>query len=894
MAVASPSGNASVTTSHRFLPLLVALFVGSGSAALIYEIVWLQMLQLVVGATAVSLGVLLGTFMGGMCIGSLLLPRLISSKAHPLRVYAVLEIGIAICGIIILWAVPYFGEVYGGLGFPHGAMGIFWRAVMAVIFLLPPTILMGATLPAIARWVETTPRGVSWLGFFYGGNIVGAVIGCLVAGFYLLRVHDMAIATYCAMAINAIVAGLAFLFASMAPHESQSTIASSADKSNDRWLEVPSGTWTVYLAICLSGLTALGAEVVWTRVLSLTFGGTVYTFSIILGVFLMGLGIGSSIGAIVARTVDSPRVALGACQLLVAAGIIWAGYMTAASMPFWPIDPSLANKSLASEVSQWYTFQMNMARSVWAILPAACFWGASFPLAIAAAAGPGQEPGRLVGGLYAVNTVGAILGALAFSMWIVPALATPDVADLLKQDTLTLGTQRAQQLLIVIAVISGMIALLPIGRRTANAPESSAAFAWWCVTAAVIGVPAILLASHLPAMPWGLAAEGRFMAARQYENELALDKGIVTEEEIPAWTDRGYAPEPDKYCLYVGEGMNVTVAVTQSNRWGTRSFHGSGKVQASSDPTDMRLQRMLGHIPALVHPNPKTVLVVACGAGVTAGSFIPHPEVEEIVICDIEPLVPNHVTPFFDKQNHNIVGRYVNNKVTDRHFIESGRVKLVYDDGRHYINTLKDKKFDIITSDPIDPWAKGTAALNSEEYYQKCKDHLNEGGVMALWMPIYESDEPTLKSVIATFFKVFPEGILWTNDSGRSGYDAVLFGQTGPTRINITELQARLDREDQKPVKDSMRDVGFNSIAELLGTYGGDARRMAKWSEGAEINTDRNMRLQYLAGLSLNSYKEQELLDGILKYYEFPTDIFSGSEEDIADLKVELAKHGRE
>jgi spermidine synthase len=340
--------------------------------------------------------------------------------------------------------------------------------------------------------------------------------------------------------------------------------------------------------------------------------------------------------------------------------------------------------------------------------------------------------------------------------------------------------------------------------------------------------------------------------------------------------------------------MNVTVAVTQSNRWHTRSFHGSGKVQASSDPTDMRLQRMLGHIPALVHPNPKTVLVVACGAGVTAGSFIPHPEVEEIVICDIEPLVPTYVTPFFSKENHNIVGRYVNGKVTDKGFLESGRVKLVYDDGRHYINTLKDKKFDIITSDPIDPWAKGTAALNSYEYYKKCKEHLNEGGVMALWMPIYESDEPTLKSVIATFFKVFPDGILWTNDSGRSGYDAVLFGQTGPTKINITELQARLDREDQKPVKDSMSAVGFNSIAELFGTYGGDAVRMTEWTAGAEINTDRNMRLQYLAGLSLNSYKEQELLDGILDHYEFPTDIFSGDDDDIADLKVELANHGRE
>jgi spermidine synthase len=892
MSAATSPANASITSSHRFLPLLVALFVGSGCAALIYEIVWLQMLQLVIGATAVSLGVLLGTFMGGMCLGSLLLPRLISEKAHPLRVYAYLELGIAVCGLFILFGVPMFEGIYAGLGLPHGAVGIFWRAVVAVIFLLPPTVLMGATLPAVARWVETTPRGVAWLGFFYGGNIVGAVVGCLLAGFFLLRVYDMQVATYCAMALNFAVAGLAILFASAAPYEPQRVSVGNRDRS---LIDTTApGAWVVYLTIGLSGLTALGAEVVWTRVLSLTFGGTVYSFSIILGVFLMGLGIGSSVGALVSRTVQSPRLALGICQLCAAGGIAWAGYVTSLWMPFWPTDPSAAR-------SQWFVIQLDMARAIFAVLPGACFWGASFPLALAAAAGPGKEPGRLVGGLYAINTIGAILGALAFSMWVIPALATPEPAQLWAQSELTLGTQRAQQILIAVAFISGMIALLPVGRtaaataRPSTEPDLSALF-WWLGGGVVAGAAALVAIAYLPAIPWGLAAHGRFMASRMHpdSNELALDAGIVREEEIPAWVDAPYDPNPDTYCLYMGEGMNVTVAVTQSNRYGTRSFHGSGKVQASSEPTDMRLQRMLGHIPALVHKNPKSVLVVACGAGVTAGSFIPHPEVDEIVICDIEPLVPTYVTPFFSKENFNIVGRYVNGRVTDRHFIENGRVKLVYDDGRHYINTLKDKKFDVITSDPIDPWAKGTAALNSREYYQKCKDHLNPGGVMALWMPIYESNEETLKSVIATFYEVFPKGILWTNDSGSAGYDAVLFGQPEGTVVDFQELQARLARDDHEPVRESMREVGFNSIFELLGTYGGDGQRMQKWCEGAQINTDRNMRLQYLAGMALNTYEEKKLLDGILKYYEFPDDIFKGSESDIERIKQELANNGRQ
>src|ERR1700741_3658033 len=160
-------------TSRRYLPALVLLFIGSGCAALIYEIVWFQLLQLVIGSSSISLGILLGTFMGGMCLGSLLLSRVISPKQHPLRVYAMLELGIGVLGLVILVAMPLVGSIYTAWG-GEGVFGIIFRAIVAGICLLPPTMLMGATLPAISRWVETTPEGVSWLGFFYRGTILGA------------------------------------------------------------------------------------------------------------------------------------------------------------------------------------------------------------------------------------------------------------------------------------------------------------------------------------------------------------------------------------------------------------------------------------------------------------------------------------------------------------------------------------------------------------------------------------------------------------------------------------------------------------------------------------------------------------------------------------------------
>ena len=189
-----PPTPASHDAKHRFLPGLVFLFVGSGCAALIYEIVWFQMLSLSLGSSAVSLGVLLGTFMGGMCLGSLLPPGVVSARHHPVLVYAVLEAAIGVSGLLILLVLPAVVRLYDSLGGP-GVVGLAARGFVAAVCLLLPTLLMGATLPAIARHVEATPCGISWLGFFYGGNVVGAVLGCLLAGFYLLRVHDVTIAT---------------------------------------------------------------------------------------------------------------------------------------------------------------------------------------------------------------------------------------------------------------------------------------------------------------------------------------------------------------------------------------------------------------------------------------------------------------------------------------------------------------------------------------------------------------------------------------------------------------------------------------------------------------------------------------------------------------------------
>ncbi|MDO8539453.1 MAG: fused MFS/spermidine synthase [Opitutaceae bacterium] len=784
------------SVAPRFLPLLLALFVGSGCAALIYEIVWFQLLQLVIGSSAISLAVLLGTFMGGMGLGSVAFSRVIAPTCHPLRVYAMLELGIAATGIAVLFAMPVMSRIYLNL-VGHGMPGILLRASVCAACLLPPTVLMGATLPAIARWVRGTPRGISWLGFFYGGNTVGAVAGCLLAGFYLLRVHDVAVATYTAVALNTGVAAVALILARSASFSPAPRVGEAAGAELAGLAATPANS--VLIAIGLSGFCALACEVVWTRVLSLFLGATVYTFSLILAVFLTGLALGSSAGAALARHTLRPRIALGCCQCLQALTIAWAAYSMATSLPYWPAGtPTVA--------APWVKFQFDLVRCAWAILPAAILWGASFPLALAAIATPSRDVAQIVGRAYAANTLGAIAGAVLASMAFIPAF----------------GSQLTQQLLIGVSVI-GAFLVLP---RPAIAGS----------VAAVAGCAALLV----PKLPWELVAYGRQVATSQYGAQ----------------------------AIYLGEGMNASVAVSETSD-GSRFFHVSGKTEASSLPKDMRLQRMLGHLPALLHPRPKSVLIVGCGAGVTSGSFVLHPSIERIVICDIEPLIPRVVATYFQEENYDV--------------LRDPRVEIIHDDARHYVATTKEK-FDLITSDPIHPWVKGSAVLYSREYFELCKQRLNPGGLLTQWVPLYESNRAVVQSELATFFSVFPHGTIWANDDDGYGYDTVILGQTEPLRIDVEALQQRLDHGDYAPVRKSLRAVEIGSALDLLSTYAGRQADLKNWLAAAEINHDRNLRLQYLAGLHLESNAGPGTYGEMLSYRSFPADLFHASEAMLDEL----------
>jgi spermidine synthase len=790
------------TTRARYLPILFALFVGSGCAALMYEIVWYQMLQLAIGSTSISMGFLLATFMGGLCAGSLWIPRY-RTTLHPLKLYAFIEIGIAACGLLVLLLLPFLDRLYvaaAGSGVPSMVL----RAFFAAVCLFPPTFLMGASLPAASRWVASSSAGASWWGLLYAGNTLGAVVGCLVTGFYTLRLYNQTTATLAAVGLNFAVAGAALWLATCTPVlvDADEANAPGADQEPD--FDSTSILWT----IALSGASALGAEVVWTRLLGYLFGVTTYAFSIILSVFLIGIGVGSIAGSWLGRSMR-PRLALGATQVLLTLAIGWTCLTISDSLPYWPINPFLA-------ASPWFTFQIDMARALWAILPPTLLWGASFPLALAAVGSLREDSAHSVGRVYAANTLGAIVGALSVSLLLVP----------------TIGTQNTQRVVLLLAGLGAIAALGPYVRK----------YKATSIAGALTGATflAIALAYMVNKVPGEFIAYGRQMAT------------MLNQSEV----------------IYTKEGINSSVAISRWNS-GTIYVNVNGHVEATTELYDMALQRMVGHLPGILHPNPKSVLGIGFGAGVSAGTFTRYPGIEKITICEIEPVIPPTSTQYFAKQNYEVA--------------RNPKTTIMFDDARHFLMTTK-QTFDIIASDPLDVFAKGTAALYSKEYFEAVKAHLNPGGYFTLYIPLYESDVRTVQGELATFFAVFPNATVWSNTRDGQGYDMVFMGQADPLKVDIDEVQARLERPDYAPVAESLREIGFNNAAALFATYTGRKQDLGRWFEAAEVTTDHDLRLMYQAGWGINSYQADPIYREMLRYREVPQDLFTGRPESIASV----------
>src|SRR5690606_23321515 len=405
-----------------------------------------------------------------------------------------------------------------------------------------------------------------------------------------------------------------------------------------------------------------------------------------------------------------------------------------------------------------------------------------------------------------------------------------------------LGTQNSQRLLMVLALGAALVLLFMPASRAASPARPRG----WAPTVGVVAVLVLAVGlSFVHKLPGVLVGYGRWAVS--------------------------WLPEPGEF-IYVGGGLHSTLAVSRRSD-GTLNYHNAGKVQASSHADDMRLQSMLGHLTTVLATDPRNVLVIGSGAGVTAGAVSVNPAVRTQTIAEIEPLVPPVVSRFFAEQNHGVID---NPKVTVR-----------IDDARHFLLTT-DEKFDAITADPFDAWVKGAASLNTAEFYTEMKRHLNPGAVVTAWLPFYETTVEAIKSEIATFTAAFPHVLIFGNTAGGQGYDGVMVGSMDPFEIDVSALQARLASAEYQPVLRSLRGVDYGSAQALLGTFAATGEQLQEWVAGAEINRDRNLRLQYLAGLGVNNYQQAGIYSEILQQGEWPADVFHGELSALSALRSEV------
>jgi len=793
----------------------MVLFFASGFAALVYEVVWFQQLRFTIGSSHLSVSILLASFMGGLSLGSWFYHRWVPLNVAPFRAYAALELGIAVSGVCVLLLLPLLSKVYFSI-VGHGITNVALRAGLSALLLLPPTMLMGATLPAISRWVDFQKAASARIGFLYAANTLGAVAGAIIAGFFLLRHFNIYVATSVAVIVNMSIA--------IASQGMSSRHCDQLAKDPDINV-VPAATRHVAISIVLllSGFSALGAQVIWTRLLSVLIGATVYSFSIVLAVFLGGLGVGSLAASAIVRRNANPTLLLGLCQLLLVPAVAFAAYAING------VSPAIGADILSTvRVS---TIALDVMRCVVAMLPATILWGASFPFAVEAIAGSESDRAKSTGRLLASNTVGAILGALSINTVVVAIW----------------GIQAAQRFLIVALGASFLILCFhAMRKRVLSANALSEIFTtilrWPMISVTLLAAVVVYAGSQtIPPMNVGLYAYGR---------------------ETERWTG-------SYEFLHSAEGRTAFVSVSEHDKNNYRSFHIGGKVVASTLPADMRLQRLLGQLPAVMHPNPKTVLIIGLGAGVTAGSFVPHEGIERIVIVEIEPVVAQAADKYFKNENYAV--------------LSDPRTELIFDDARHYLATTNEA-FDIITADPIHPWLKGSASLYTKEFLDLCRRHLNHDGLITQWVPLYETNDAAVKSQVGTFFEAFPNGAIWSSSLGDDPYDALTIAGTSPIKLDSKWLESQLEK--QLPLKESLAEVGVNSPLDIYRGYAGDAKSLQTWLSAYEPNLDRNLRLEYLAGLSIDQRDPTQIFDNITEDLSYPADLFELPPAEEAELRT--------
>jgi len=733
--------------------LVLACLFASGLAGLVYEIVWVRYLALFLGHTSYAVVAVLVAFMGGLALGNAWLGRLADRVRKPLALYAWLEIGIAVYALIFPWHYALCHRAFVSVARswqPEGGAMLALKFAFSLLTVLLPTVLMGGTLPALAKFVTSTlselRRRVAML---YATNSAGAAVGCVVADFWWIPTLGLPITLREAAGIN-LIAGLAALVLSARLRQAPTT--QQADAPATEVVEEPISPSDLRLAtvgIGVSGFVAMLYEVAWTRLLALALGSSTHAFSLMLMTFIAGLAAGAwliSQWKGLRRTLDAFAWAELALAVTLLASMFLYEYLPYA---FMTLAGLLARREEAYPLYE--LFQALICFGVM-FVPTLCL-GMTLPLVSRIATAELAETGRAVGRVFAVNTLGTVLGAAVTGLWLMPRL----------------GLARTFAVGVAANALVGCVVL----QRKRRLPRSAFAVLAVALGAGLVWAAGIWFERWPRALTLGLWREP------QQPTSLAEYRMLADYNRLEFHSD----------------GADATVTVNSfTDEVGVRQLklRINGKIDATTT-RDVGTQLLVGHLPMLLRPQSERALVIGLGSGMTCGAVAAHSSIRQIDVVEISPEVTRAARLFQDR----------NGRVLD-----DPRLHVHLEDAKTYLQ-ITPHRYDVIVNEPSNPWLAGVAGVFTAEFYGNCRDRLEPDGLMVQWIHYYEANDQMLDTVLATFVSVFPYATVWEPARG----DIILVGAAKPWMVDLNALEARLGKAT---VQQSLRPIGLTTPAVLL------------------------------------------------------------------------------
>jgi len=789
--------------------ILYVIFFLSGATGLVYEVIWVRLTGLVFGNTSHAISTVLGAFMAGLALGSWKLGQKADHTDNPLRMYGLLEIGIGLSAALVplifraldsfYWAIePAVSSIPGGGGFV--------RFGSSFIILLTPTFLMGGTLPVLTRFFTENLNEVEGrVGVLYALNTFGAAAGTLAAALVFIPGLGNTRTTLIIAAINVAIGLFAIWLSGRAEgRRGETEPAVIIEEVRAPPLATPAAGKLVLLTLGVSGFVSMMYEVSWTRALSAMIGSSTYAFSIMLITFLVGIALGSSI--VGRRKPTATLRLLGLMQVGVAIGglVFLAGYLLA------PYVLIALIRAFFYSFPAILTIQFILSAGL--MIFATLCMGATFPIASQLYSSKFVILGRSVGNIYSVNTVGAILGSLLAGFVLMPVIGT--------ERTILVGLffNSAMALLLLTEAkpspgasrhplregkgdVSGLHPL-PLGEGGRRPGEG---------LARAVALALLLLAT--------VSMRGGFFWKPE-----TLDRGVLIYsrqiEARPELTVNEHYEDTD--VVYFKEGNNASISVRKGENY--LALRTNGKVDASNRG-DMITQLTIGFLPGFYHPNPKSALVIGYGSGVTVGAAAAIPELEEIDCVEIEPAVVGAGSWFSD---------------INRKSYENPKVRLMFNDARNHMNTTR-KQYDVIISEPSNPWIAGVASLFTAEFYDRAVEVLKPDGVFAQWIQLYELDPEDLRMILSEVQRRFPQVSVWVTDS-----DLIMIATRQPQKLDMGRV-ARIVRSDANIMRDFREFLHTDRPEGLLAYYVMSTVAVRKFASTARRNTDDRPLLEFHA-----------------------------------------------